>query len=177
MRGTRLFFLYLLMAGSLLLTAGCNVPGEKADEKAATTVQDVKGPAEDIRSLSCFKCHPYDKFNGIFPHDLHRSVGLHCTQCHLIKSHKGISLNRETCTKCHNLETMRMKTSDMPVTFNHGLHSNMFGCGDCHMEVFPMKLNARKIVMDDIFKGRSCGKCHNGGTAFSPTDCGKCHKG
>ncbi|NOY39571.1 MAG: cytochrome c3 family protein [Nitrospirae bacterium] len=173
----RLYLLPVLITAALLLLSGCDFTTEKAGSEAIPSRLEMKETAKGIRSITCFKCHPYEKFSTIFPHDLHRKMGLHCTQCHIIRGHKEIGLNREACNKCHNLTIMDMKTSSMPVRFNHQGHTEMFGCSDCHPGLFPMKLNGKKILMDDIFKERYCGRCHNGETAFSSSECNRCHKG
>ncbi|HDO35798.1 MAG TPA: hypothetical protein ENH07_05835 [Nitrospirae bacterium] len=175
MRGLRLF-LSLLISIVLLVLAGCDFTTEDRNGKAMSVKKGITEPAAGIKSLTCFKCHPYKEFSRVFPHDLHIRAGLHCTQCHIIKNHKTHALNKERCKKCHNLTVLNMKTSSMPVRFNHEKHTEMFDCKDCHTEVFPMKLNGKKIIMDEIFKGKYCGKCHNGETAFSSSDCNRCHK-
>jgi c(7)-type cytochrome triheme protein len=165
------FVTFLVLAGCNFITGNAN--GKAVDSKAAIQDSEQSG----IYSIPCFKCHPVEKFLKDFPHDLHRTMGLHCTQCHILKSHREISLNGNTCQDCHNLSTMEMKTSAMPVTFNHGGHLRMFDCNDCHRDVFPMKLNEETITMERINRGDFCGKCHNGNMAFSSADCNRCHAG
>jgi c(7)-type cytochrome triheme protein len=38
-----------------------------------------------------------------------------------------------------------------------------------------MRKGGTRITMDDMYKGGTCGSCHNGKTAFSSRDCAKCH--
>jgi c(7)-type cytochrome triheme protein len=63
----------------------------------------------------------------------------------------------------------------MPVNFAHQNHARKYGCRECHPALFQMKSAATKIIMEDMYKGGTCGKCHNGKTAFSSKDCAKCH--
>jgi c(7)-type cytochrome triheme protein len=168
----------LLIILFLTFLASCKVmPTEKVSKESAV---DKAGEGEKSQSMNipCFQCHSYERFRDpkIFPHDMHRDMGLHCTQCHVLKAHASNVLNRETCTSCHNLSLIKLSLSTMPAVFNHERHARLFGCNDCHLKLFRMKANSVKITMDEIFKGEFCGKCHNGKMAFAATDCGKCHK-
>ncbi len=130
-------------------------------------------------SLPCFKCHSYEKFSanepGAFSHAKH--VGfVHCNQCHIIKAHKESTVNRDACNNCHKLTIFAYTSSGMLVNFSHQNHAKKFGCGECHPRLFQMKKGGSKITMDDMYKGNSCGKCHNGKTAFSSHECQKCHQ-
>ncbi|EAT16684.1 c(7)-type cytochrome triheme domain-containing protein [Desulfuromonas acetoxidans] len=67
------------------------------------------------------------------------------------------------------------------VTFDGTLHNNAAekGCRDCHNpDVFPkMKQGTVKITMAQIYAGKQCGICHDGGRAFAAKGhCAKCHK-
>jgi c(7)-type cytochrome triheme protein len=167
--------LYLSLALVLISVSACNFVAQDADSNQAPATEQVvrKGPV----NLPCFNCHSYDTFNDaeVFPHDTHREMGLHCNQCHIIKSHDSMSLNGSTCRNCHDLTIMKLSLTSMPASFNHGSHSNMFGCSDCHAGLFKMKRNADRMTMAKINKGEFCGKCHNGKLAFSATNCNPCH--
>lgn len=129
--------------------------------------------------LPCFTCHPYETFRANkksgFSHAKHVGFGVHCNQCHHIKPHKEMSLNNETCTGCHSLTSFTYTGSGMPVTFSHQGHAKRYSCGECHSGLFQMKKGTSRMAMDDMFSGGSCGKCHNGKTAFSSRECAKCH--
>lgn len=168
--------LFLIVCSLLLLSAGCNMINDangKAFKEESSQKEAIK---PDISGLTCFQCHSFEKYKKVFPHDNHRAMGLHCTQCHIIEGHKMVKLNSDTCNHCHNLRVMEMSTSAMPVKFNHAVHMDMFGCNNCHTKLFPMKLNAKTISMDDINRGKYCGRCHNGNMAFASTDCQRCHE-
>ncbi|MBI4525053.1 MAG: cytochrome C [Deltaproteobacteria bacterium] len=68
-----------------------------------------------------------------------------------------------------------------PVTFSHKIHvtDKKLQCPDCHTKIFEMKkVAAPKMTMKVLNEGEFCGKCHNGGKAFSTKeakDCSKCH--
>lgn len=172
----KMIYLFLIVCSLLLLIAGCNMTND-ANGKAFKEVSPKKEVIKpDISGLTCFQCHSFEKFKKGFPHDNHRAMGLHCTQCHIIEGHKMVKLNPDTCNHCHNLRVMEMNRSAMPVKFDHAVHMNMFSCKNCHTELFPMKLNARTISMDDINRGKYCGRCHNGNMAFASTDCQRCHE-
>lgn len=47
-------------------------------------------------------------------------------------------------------------------------------CLDCHSKIFQMKKGSTAMSMDDIKKGKFCGKCHNGKKAFAANDAGNC---
>lgn len=130
-------------------------------------------------SLPCFRCHTYEKFSvnekGRFSHEKHLGFGVHCNQCHLIKPHKEMALNNDTCNRCHKMTSLAFTSSGMPVNFAHQNHARKYGCRECHPALFQMKSAATKIIMEDMYKGGTCGKCHNGKTAFSSKDCAKCH--
>lgn len=153
----------------------------KTDEKPAVEAKE----SPEISSLSesglpCFKCHPYTKFSldksGTFSHTRHIGFGVHCNQCHLIKQHQKADLNKDICSGCHNLTGFTFAGAGMPVIFSHQNHTKKYNCSECHPKLFSMKKGATKITMDAMYKGDTCGKCHNGKTAFASTDCTKCHK-
>lgn len=69
------------------------------------------------------------------------------------------------------------------VIFSHENHIYMqdeTDCGICHSSAFSIirdnTLNVESVIMDDMYEGQSCGKCHNGEDAFSAEDdCEACH--
>jgi c(7)-type cytochrome triheme protein len=69
------------------------------------------------------------------------------------------------------------------VIFEHKFHlGKNFTCVTCHPGIFPK--NAGEVekrddfTMDSFNKGKYCGTCHNGTTAFSVnTKCNWCHIG
>lgn len=70
------------------------------------------------------------------------------------------------------------------VIFSHNVHVGEKGltCDACHSGLFePSALKAQEkkdFNMDSLYKGKYCGACHNGKTAFaSNTQCARCHTG
>jgi len=146
----------------------------KAEEPEAPVISSLKNS-----SLPCFNCHSYEKFSadepGKFSHPKHIGFGVHCNQCHLIKAHREMALNKDTCNNCHKMTIITFTGSGMPVSFSHQNHAKKYSCGECHPGLFQMKKGTSRIAMDEMYKGNSCGKCHNGKTAFSSKECAKCH--
>ena len=72
-------------------------------------------------------------------------------------------------------DTLMTNTRDMPyVAFPHKVHTQWLACQNCHEELFVSKRGANKMTMNDIFRGRYCGKCHDR-VAFSTYVCDRCH--
>jgi c(7)-type cytochrome triheme protein len=66
------------------------------------------------------------------------------------------------------------------VIFDGKVHNQAVkSCQECHKtDVFPkMQKGAVTITMQDIYKGKYCGVCHNGTVTFNATEnCTRCHK-
>ena len=64
--------------------------------------------------------------------------------------------------------------------FNHKFHVEKagFACTDCHNSIFQQSAGAAKAKgnfnMAAFAKGKYCGTCHDGSTAFAVTDQGSC---
>ncbi|MBI5075506.1 MAG: cytochrome c3 family protein [Nitrospirae bacterium] len=160
------------------LVLGCS-PGQ---EKAKTENEQDKVISRDeaVGNLPCFKCHSYKTFSsaprkGIFSHQIHINTGFHCNQCHDVRGHEHMIINRSLCNACHNIKEMTFKRSGLPSKFNHEAHAKKSGCRDCHPQIFVMKTGTAVITMKDINAGAYCGQCHNGKKAFSSSECTKCH--
>jgi c(7)-type cytochrome triheme protein len=53
----------------------------------------------------------------------------------------------------------------------------MYGCDECHPDLFKARRGANKATMEDMESGKSCGACHDGDAAFSVAeDCESCHE-
>lgn len=165
---------YLPVALAVFISlAGCTFQ-DTGSEKISTE-KEVR--EDGLPSLACFQCHAYDDFTDGFPHKLHIDMlGIHCTQCHAMRAHKEISLNDKLCGSCHNVGVLKMKSTAMPVSFNHKLHSSFLNCGKCHnKDTFPSNKDA-KMTMEAMYQGGYCGKCHDGKSAFASTECRRCHR-
>ena len=65
-----------------------------------------------------------------------------------------------------------------PVIFPHWFHRIRYRCAVCHAELgFEMQAGANPITMEAIIRGRYCGACHDGRTAWGPERCELCHSG
>ncbi len=64
--------------------------------------------------------------------------------------------------------------------FPHSSHTEWLTCESCHPAIFPYRelgmasSEDHAIVMDEIFEGEYCGKCH-GVVAFVLDSCNRCH--
>lgn len=72
-----------------------------------------------------------------------------------------------------------LKNKGGDVVFSHEAHVSGVGlkCTECHDKIYTNAKQHKKVTMKQMQKGKSCGSCHNGKTAFSVKgDCAKCHK-
>ncbi len=64
------------------------------------------------------------------------------------------------------------------VIFPHSIHTYWLSCSNCHPKIFLPEAGANPISMNEIWKGKWCGRCH-GKVAFSPFmprgNCTRCH--
>ncbi len=149
--------------------------------------------------LSCDKCHP-DIFkqehgaaakNGDF-NMASLEAGKYCGACHNDNNEKNVFgvTKPDTCVKCHGSdmkepETIVFTKPVKAVIFDHKAHTGEYGleCDACHSEVFKAEIGHAekepdKFIMDALYKGEYCGKCHNGSDAFaSDKRCTTCHIG
>lgn len=161
----------------VLALSACKFKGNvetKHEEPLSPVIESLKDSG-----LPCFKCHSYEKYAqekpGVFSHKKHKAFGAHCNACHIIKEHKESNVNKNACNTCHKLTTFTLATSGMPVNFSHQNHAKKASCNDCHPGLFLMKKGSTKLTMDEMYKGSSCGACHNGKKAFASTNCARCH--
>jgi c(7)-type cytochrome triheme protein len=129
---------------------------------------------------ACKGCHSgkvITKEKGVTMAEMEK--GRTCGSCHNGKRAFAVNAN---CERCHS----GLKTKDItfnlknvsPATFSHSFHLQVYKCADCHTKTFPYRAVVGKATMEDMYKGKSCGSCHNGKDAFAASgDCGKCHKG
>ncbi|MCX8030747.1 MAG: NapC/NirT family cytochrome c [Thermodesulfovibrionales bacterium] len=131
--------------------------------------------------VSCKDCHnklfQMKKGSTKFTYDDHIKGRL-CFDCHNGKK----AFSWSSCKNCHD-EIPAPKTSIVykpkgigQVEFSHDFHTSAFSCNDCHDKIWQMKKFSKRMTMDEMYKGKYCGKCHDGKSAFSSSDCDKCHK-
>lgn len=74
-----------------------------------------------------------------------------------------------------DLDVVMTDTRAMPyVVFPHKAHTEWLDCRNCHDGIFKPQAGANPISMNEIFKGRYCGVCHDK-VAFSVYICERCH--
>lgn len=101
-------------------------------------------------------------------------TGKACGVCH--NGTKAFSVKGD-CLTCHAAPERTFVVEDAGnVLFSHKAHTEMFGCGDCHSDLFLAGPGNKRRSMAQMEQGESCGACHDGGTAFSVAeDCESCH--
>lgn len=131
--------------------------------------------------FQCNNCHPKlfpQKANGTHFTMQEMEKGQACGACHNGK--KAFSVKaKENCVRCHTgAKDILFKNADAGnVTFPHSVHIEMYGCGECHPDLFKAKYGADRMTMEAMEKGQFCGACHDGDTAFSVKDaCNSCHQ-
>ncbi|GAB4167592.1 MAG: hypothetical protein Tsb0017_18300 [Geothermobacteraceae bacterium] len=127
----------------------------------------------------CSECHP-----DLFIPDQKKNPavtmaqmgeGEACGACH--DGSTAFSV-KENCAACHPTEDITTETDAGPATFPHAVHTEMYGCDECHSGIFTPDRKANPaFTMDQMSEGEACGACHDGSTAFSVNDnCDSCHK-
>lgn len=142
----------------------------------------------------------------VFSHDIHlEAVGSNCEACHnkiynivtkknptytMADMQKGKSCGTchdgkqafsvdKDCMSCHSGD-VTWENDNIGITrFSHSIHLDMeYSCDKCHPDLFKAKKNGQKMSMDAMGKGKYCGVCHDGDTAFSvKEECTSCHAG
>lgn len=121
--------------------------------------------ADHSGKKSCFTCH-----NGAAGAPFYT-----CNGCH--KDKEGALSGKATAKKPQGPQAALIYKMEGagPVYFNHPSHAG-FECKACHPDPFAMQKGQTKMTMAQMYKGQSCGTCHNGKKAFKSYDCAKCHK-
>lgn len=104
-----------------------------------------------------------------------------CGGCH--SGMKAFSVaTEEDCVRCHKGKsrnvTYKMKGAT-DVVFSHALHLDKTKgkCRSCHNGKV-ITGSDKKVTMNEMEKGRTCGACHNAKDAFTvASNCDRCHKG
>jgi len=125
----------------------------------------------------CGTCHP----KLYSPNQKNRRVGMaamgkgkSCGACHNSKE----AFSVKECSKCHPVQELVFDVKTLSnVTFSHKFHTGLYTCTDCHITLYTTTRSMVKVSMNDMEKGKSCGGCHDGKTAFSVKEkCESCHK-
>jgi len=133
----------------------------------------------DAIGRNCPTCH-----NGIFNLDPAKNPtytmaemeqGKSCGVCHNDEMAFSVA---ENCTTCHAGDVAMQTENVGSVIFSHDVHVGMFGCDDCHPDLFKPENDSGTVTMKAMAQGESCGACHDGDTAFSVKEsCSTCHAG
>lgn len=146
---------------------------------------EATGPVEfshynhlDALGKHCPTCH-----NEIFSYVKKRNPtatmadmekGQSCGACHNGELAFGV---KDDCSMCHPTRDVTVANDAAPALFPHETHTGMYGCSECHPDMFKPKSGGNPHVsMADMAEGSSCGACHDGSTAFSVKEnCSACH--
>lgn len=75
-----------------------------------------------------------------------------------------------------DLDIIMRNTKEMPyVRFPHRAHTEWLACSNCHPAPFEAKAGSTRIKMEDIFRGRFCGTCHDRIAFITHRNCDRCH--
>ena len=116
-------------------------------------------------------------------HLKHYQAGLSCMDCHHRFIHGGPDRPKadlDRCAQCHSERKGEISMSEITfgdgesaVSFSHDFHGMIFGCNQCHTELFPMKAGSTKITFEDHSGSGACYSCHNG--RMASYNCASCH--
>jgi len=100
--------------------------------------------------------------------------GASCGACHNGKQAFAV----KECLRCHPARELVFEEKSVGnVSFSHKSHASMFGCADCHPARYGTTRTTLKVSMKEMEKGKSCGACHDGKSAFGvQKQCDACHK-
>ena len=129
-------------------------------------------PKNTVRGDDCLLCHttiykPQGK-RAFTMADMYK--GRSCGACH---GSRAFSIYK--CDRCHTVRDVIypvFPTGDVP--FPHTPHIKKVRCDVCHPKLFKPGRN-RPVGMAAMEKGKSCGACHTGKSAFDLDDCSRCH--
>ena len=148
-----------------------------------------------VRWLRCENCHPtIFRYRNTPPTMAAINQGESCGQCH-----GKVAFPATSCWRCHVAmpapegpparpakplgDLVLARRTDSTLTegglprarFAHWVHRIRFDCATCHEELFPMRAGADTLTMDGMRGGKSCGRCHDGASAFGLLECNRCH--
>lgn len=139
------------------------------------TVGDVVF-SHSVHGTACNACHPklfQKKSNSSHVGMKAMERGQSCGACHNGK--RAFSVKGD-CVTCHAGDILYVEEDAGNVTFPHTAHIALFGCEDCHPDLFKAKRGVNKATMAEMEDGQSCGACHDGSSAFGVAgDCESCH--
>jgi c(7)-type cytochrome triheme protein len=106
-------------------------------------------------------------------------AGQACGFCHDGKQAFSVAGD---CTSCHAGDIRYINDDAGNIVFSHDLHLGMFGCEECHPDLFKPERGNNPATMEEMENGQSCGACHDGNPATmeemeNGQSCGACHDG
>ncbi len=128
-----------------------------------------------LATYACGTCHA-----GLYAAGPNKRVGMarmkqgkSCGACHDGKTAFAVG----ACTRCHPVRDVKFaEKSAGDVTFSHTVHLAMYSCPECHPAIYRPGNAPRGVTMAEMRKGKSCGACHDGKTAFAARgECDRCH--
>jgi c(7)-type cytochrome triheme protein len=132
--------------------------------------------SHSVHGTGCVECHPnifIKKNNSNQVGMAAMEQGKSCGACHNGKRAFSVA---ENCANCHAGDIFYRDKENGNVNFSHANHSDMFGCSECHPDLFKAEQGANKLTMEAMEEGEFCGACHDGDSAFSVAeDCESCH--
>jgi len=170
--------LLILVVPSVLFARWSKDTVEMKNEATGTIVFSHTNHLEAL-GKNCPTCH-----NGIFNIDVTKNPdytmkdmenGKACGACHDGSTAFSVGDN---CSVCHPTRDVKFEVPDIgPVTFSHDVNISMFGCDECHPDLFIPGPGNKSFTMEDMAEGEARGACHDGSTAFSFEDnCDVCHQ-
>lgn len=186
------FSLPALLAGLLIILAGCGVSGSV--EKLINDQPDTQKGVDDYENLSDY----YEKFFKLVSERGHVDPGTTDVEAidFLPKDPNGevnwtsavlkglidpkASLDPDYIEEPPlNLNIFIEAKSPLlaNVLFPHSIHTYWLNCSTCHPNIFLPEAGANPMSMDEIFDGKWCGRCH-GKVAFTfwpRANCTRCH--
>lgn len=86
------------------------------------------------------------------------------------------ALSGESRMEILDMDIVMKNTREMPhVRFPHRSHTEWLACSNCHPALFETRAGAASITMNDIFRGRYCGVCHDRVAFITFFACDRCH--
>jgi c(7)-type cytochrome triheme protein len=124
-------------------------------------------------NFNCKTCHNSTMGKNVRYTMADMEKGKSCGQCH--NGNKAFALAK--CTGCHKVQDVAFQVKETgPVIFSHNSHLKKSDqCNTCHNRLYKTGKNPT-ITMAEMAKGKGCGECHNGKTAFAVAECVKCHR-
>lgn len=125
---------------------------------------------------NCKACHSgiYDMKKRSHATMADMEKGKSCGTCH----NGTAAFHVKQCARCHNTKEVTIPVKGAGnVKFSHNTHASRNSCNDCHTAIFGINKSKKSTSMADMEKGKSCGTCHDGKSAFPVTaNCAECHK-